>query len=80
MGLLPITPEATELPLESQVYYPLIVVESKLGISKNDLKELLKEAHLYFCTLSKDNYHELEQVTRVMILLKPDNYTAMNRR
>jgi protein prenyltransferase alpha subunit repeat containing protein 1 len=73
-------PEPNELPLESQVYYPLIVVESKLGISKSDLAVLLKEAHEKFITLSKDCYKDLEQVTRIMILLKPDNYTAMNRR
>ncbi|GAA5804276.1 hypothetical protein HPULCUR_009763 [Helicostylum pulchrum] len=80
LGLLHIIPEETELPLESQVYYPLIVVESKLGISKKDLSLLLKEAHNHFITVTKDNCHDLEQVTRVMVLLKPDNYTAMNRR
>jgi protein prenyltransferase alpha subunit repeat containing protein 1 len=73
-------PEATELPPESQRYYPLVVVESKLGISKSNLAILLKEAHQYFITLSQDNHTELEHVTRVMIILKPDNYTAMNRR
>lgn len=74
------TPEAKELPLESQIYYPLIVIESKLGISKSDLAVLLKEAYEKFIVLPKDSFKDLEQVTRIMILLKPDNYTAMNRR
>ncbi|KAG2197713.1 hypothetical protein INT47_007947 [Mucor saturninus] len=80
LGLLPMMPEAKELPMESQKYYPLVVVESKLGISKSDLVVLLKEAHAKFINLPKDSYKDLEQVTRIMILLKPDNYTAMNRR
>jgi hypothetical protein len=73
-------PEINELPLESQVYHPLVVFETKLGIAKSCLVELLKQSHEYFITLDKRNYIELEKVTRVMILLKPDNYTAMNRR
>lgn len=80
LGLLHTIPEAKELPSESQTYYPLIVVESKLGISKSDLAVLLKQAHEKFISLSKDCFEDLEQVTRIMILLKPDNYTAMNRR
>lgn len=73
-------PEISDLPLESQIYYPLIVVENKLGIAKQCLSTLLKEAYEYFITVDENDYKHLEQVTRVMILLKPDNYTAMNRR
>jgi hypothetical protein len=80
LGLLHDTPEIQELPETSHTYYPLVVVESKLGISKRNLAVLLKEAHEYFISLSSNDYNKLEQVTRIMILLKPDNYTAMNRR
>lgn len=80
VGVLPMIPKANELPPKSQSYYPLVVIETKLGISKHNLATLLKEAHQHYITLSKDNHIELEHVTRAMILLKPDNYTAMNRR
>lgn len=80
LGLLPIVPEKEELPLESQTYHPLVVFETKLGIAKSLLAELLKQSHEHFIVLDKSNWSELEKVTRVMVLLKPDNYTAMNRR
>jgi protein prenyltransferase alpha subunit repeat containing protein 1 len=73
-------PEMNELPLESQVYHPLVVFETKLGVAKSSLAELLKQSHQYFITLGKEDFVELEKVTRAMVLLKPDNYTAMNRR
>lgn len=80
VGLLHMIPDMSDLPSESQMYHPLIVVENKLGIAKQCLSILLKETHEYFITLDDDDHEHLEQVTRAMILLKPDNYTAMNRR
>ncbi|KAI8636677.1 hypothetical protein BD408DRAFT_448244 [Parasitella parasitica] len=80
LGLVPMIPEMSDLPLKSQMYHPLIVVENKLGIAKQCLAVLLKEAHEYFVTIDDSDHEHLEQVTRIMILLKPDNYTAMNRR
>lgn len=73
-------PEMSSLPPESQMYHPLIVVENKLGIAKQCLSVLLKEAHEHFITIDEKDCQHLEQATRVMILLKPDNYTAMNKR
>ncbi|KAI7902571.1 uncharacterized protein BX663DRAFT_551984 [Cokeromyces recurvatus] len=80
LGLLPLIPEINEIPIKNQKYYPLIVVESKLGIAISSSKILLKQSHEYFISLDDSNDKEIEQVTRIMILLKPDNYTAMNRR
>ncbi|KAI8352061.1 hypothetical protein BD560DRAFT_409029 [Blakeslea trispora] len=81
LGILPFTPELEQLPLSSQPYFPLLVVETKLGIAKSELSDLLQQAHTYFITLDMNKHPiELEKVTRVMILLKPDNYTAMNTR
>jgi hypothetical protein len=56
------------------------VIESNLGIPTAILANIIKETHEFYVTLSKNDFKEMEQVTRVMILLKPDNYTAMNRR
>ncbi|KAI8988170.1 hypothetical protein BDF20DRAFT_910694 [Mycotypha africana] len=72
--------DTNELPLESRQYHPLVVVERKLGIDFSSLTIILKEAHECFIKLNKTQQRELEEVTRVMVLLKPDNYTAMNRR
>lgn len=80
LGLIHMIPEVTELPSESQAYHPLVVIESKLGISKHSLATLLKEAHERYIATPQYDEKALEQVTRVMIILKPDNYTAMNRR
>ncbi|CEP16502.1 hypothetical protein [Parasitella parasitica] len=80
LGLIPLIPEMSDLPLASQMYHPLIVVEKKLGIAQQCLAVLLKEAHEYFLTIKEQDHKHLEQVTRIMVLLKPDNYTAMNRR
>ncbi|OAC99317.1 hypothetical protein MUCCIDRAFT_157179 [Mucor lusitanicus CBS 277.49] len=80
LGLLPMIPEMCDVPPESQMYHPLIVVENKLGIAKQCLAILLKEAHEHFVALNENDQQHLEQATRVMILLKPDNYTAINRR
>lgn len=73
-------PEISDVPPESQMYHPLIVVENKLGIAKQCLSVLLKQAHEHFVALDKNDQLHLEQASRVMILLKPDNYTAMNQR
>ncbi|KAI9477775.1 MAG: hypothetical protein EXX96DRAFT_568141 [Benjaminiella poitrasii] len=81
LGLLPILPELNELPADSQKYYPLIVVESKLGIDIASFTTLLKESHEYFIRADNGrNDRAVERATRIMILLKPDNHTAMNRR
>ncbi|KAI8087856.1 uncharacterized protein B0P05DRAFT_530420 [Gilbertella persicaria] len=80
IGLLPFTPDIDQLPFESQEFHPLVVIESKLGIAKPELAVLLKQAHGRFIALDQNDSKQLEKVTRIMILLKPDNYTAMNKR
>ncbi|KAI8348452.1 hypothetical protein EDC96DRAFT_520653 [Choanephora cucurbitarum] len=81
LGILPFTPELDQLPLNSQPYFPFALIETKLGIAWAEVSGLLRQTHIYFITLDIDkNPTELENVTRVMILLKPDNYTAMNTR
>ncbi|OAD73608.1 hypothetical protein PHYBLDRAFT_168046 [Phycomyces blakesleeanus NRRL 1555(-)] len=84
IGLLHIQPNLSDLPSESAAFYPLVVVESKLGISFQHLTALLSEAHKRY-VLVRDakgaaDLAELEQVSRVLILIKPDHYTAMNTR
>ncbi|KAG0739704.1 hypothetical protein G6F66_011180 [Rhizopus arrhizus] len=80
LGLLYFPLTQNDLPEESRKYYPFVVVESNLGIPTAILANIIKETHEFYVTLSKNDFKEMEQVTRVMILLKPDNYTAMNRR
>ncbi|KAI8889484.1 protein prenylyltransferase [Backusella circina FSU 941] len=83
LGLLDVLPEVTDLPKASQPFYPLIAIDTKLGLGYASLVQLLKEAHVRFVLLDNDDNQDtpaLELVTRIMILLKPDNYTAMNRR
>jgi hypothetical protein len=81
--LLEVLPQVTDLPEKAQVFYPLIAIEGKLGLGYASLVPLLKEAHERFIALDKDGDEDnaaFELVTRIMILLKPENYTAMNRR
>lgn len=66
--------------LSRKEYYPFALVESKLGIPIPVLSTAIKEAHEHYIKTSKQDYSKIEQVTRIMILLKPDNYTAMNKR
>ncbi|KAI9267808.1 hypothetical protein BY458DRAFT_511448 [Sporodiniella umbellata] len=80
LGLLPFTIDLKDLPKKNEVYYPFAVIDTKLGIPKSTLATTLKEAFEIYTTLSKDDYKGIEQVTRIMITLKPDNYTAMNKR
>ncbi|KAG0180051.1 hypothetical protein DFQ28_001881 [Apophysomyces sp. BC1034] len=81
LGLVEILPNADELPTDSLPYYPLVVVDTKLGLSWQYLSMLLSQAHARFVEISNtgDNA-QLEKVTRAMVLLKPENYTAMNAR
>ncbi|KAI8985481.1 hypothetical protein BDB01DRAFT_788407 [Pilobolus umbonatus] len=80
IGILFDTFDKNKLPIDSQGYYPLILIDTKLGISLNTLKTLLKEAHEHYINTPRDDYTRLEQVTRIMIFLKPDNYSALNKR
>lgn len=73
-------PDKAELPAESAVYYPLLFIENKLGIELNMLGLLMKESQEQFVQTDEEDRVGMEQVTRVMILLKPDNYTALNKR
>ncbi|KAI7872087.1 hypothetical protein BDF14DRAFT_1756184 [Spinellus fusiger] len=78
IGLLPVLPLLSDLPVESAPFYPLVVVGTKLGIGYEHLSTLLKQAKALYDPLA--DHKLLEQVTRVMVLIKPDNYTAMNTR
>ncbi|KAI8364650.1 uncharacterized protein BYT42DRAFT_589937 [Radiomyces spectabilis] len=86
LGLLHIVPPVDELPETSAEYYPLVVVDTKLGIPIFSVPAILAEAQKCFVKLRiADAIHsaqwkELDIVTRVMTVVKPDNYTAMNTR
>lgn len=80
LGILAFSIDRKDLPKESQDYFPFAVVETNLGIPQTTLAQTIKETHELYITLSKDDYKRMIQVTRIMIVLKPDNYTAMNRR
>ncbi|CAO3694594.1 unnamed protein product [Rhizopus stolonifer] len=80
LGILAFSINWKNLPKESQAYFPFAVVETNLGIPQTTLAQTIKETHELYITLSKDDYKRMNQVTRIMIVLKPDNYTAMNRR
>ncbi|KAI9300203.1 hypothetical protein BJ944DRAFT_273382 [Cunninghamella echinulata] len=84
LGLLPCIPDKNEIPPATQHYYPLFVYESKLGISLDSIVILLKEAQQRFLYYQQpqqcDNLIQLEQASRILIMLKPDHYTSMNTR
>ncbi|KAI8148495.1 hypothetical protein BJV82DRAFT_592313 [Fennellomyces sp. T-0311] len=74
LGLVLGLPDVNELPPESQPYYPLIYVESKLGLPFEHFSALIRE------TDEAMRSTDLEQASKIMLMLKPDNYTAMNAR
>ncbi|ORZ19889.1 hypothetical protein BCR42DRAFT_410735 [Absidia repens] len=82
LGILPCTPSVDDVPPSSQKYHPLLVVECKLGISFDDLGQALKETQEKIKEHRQQPLAEAvwEQITRVMVLLKPEHYTAMNAR
>ncbi|KAI8092882.1 uncharacterized protein BX664DRAFT_328392 [Halteromyces radiatus] len=86
LGILPCAPNLSEIPSDAQQYYPLLVVGCKLGFSFDQWMVLLKETQELFNDYRLHHFEvldmtdTLEQLTRVMVLLKPDNYTAMNIR
>ncbi|ORY95274.1 hypothetical protein BCR43DRAFT_492726 [Syncephalastrum racemosum] len=79
LGLLPFIPQVDDLPNDTRSFHPLMLIDSNLGVPFPCLEELLRDAHNHFHSLSS-NDPELDIVTRIMLLLKPDNYTAMNTR
>lgn len=79
LGLLPFVPQVDDLPHDTRAFHPLMLIDANLGIPFPVLEELLRDAHDHFRRLSLDD-PDLDIVTRVMVILKPDNYTAMNTR
>ncbi|ORX59711.1 protein prenylyltransferase [Hesseltinella vesiculosa] len=81
VGLLPCDPPKDDMPIQTRAYHPLLLIDTKLGISLEALTILLQQAHEQFVNLPSTAPDQTwEQVSRVMILLKPDNTTAMNAR
>ncbi|KAG2219945.1 hypothetical protein INT45_010459 [Circinella minor] len=78
VGLVFGLPDVNELPPDSQPYYPLIFVESNLGLPFQHYNDLLRETDQ--AMRKATNPEKIEQASKIMIMLKPDNYTAMNMR
>ncbi|KAI7876953.1 protein prenylyltransferase [Lichtheimia hyalospora FSU 10163] len=78
IGFVHATPNADELPGDSQEFLPLVVVDSKLGFPLPHLPTLLKEADHALRTAT--TFNEKANTSKIMVLLKPDHYTAMNTR
>ncbi|KAI9493467.1 hypothetical protein BDB00DRAFT_823183 [Zychaea mexicana] len=78
LGLVFGLPDANDLPPYSQQFYPLIFVESKLGLPLQHLHDLIREADQ--AMHEANDAKAVEQSSRIMIALKPENYTAMNIR
>ena len=78
LGLVFGLPNVDELPPDSQPYYPLIFVESKLGLPFQHYNDLIRETDQ--AMREATDPEKIEQGSKIMIILKPDNYTAMNIR
>ncbi|CDS12149.1 hypothetical protein LRAMOSA04344 [Lichtheimia ramosa] len=78
IGFVHATPDANELPEDSQEYLPLVVMDCKLGFPLQHLPTLLKEADEALRTATKVD--EKARTSKIMVLLKPDHYTALNIR
>ena len=78
LGLVFGLPNVDELPPDSQPYYPLVLVESKLGLPFQHYNDLIRETDQVMCEATDPG--KIEQASKIMIMLKPDNYTAMNMR
>ncbi|KAI8066796.1 hypothetical protein BC940DRAFT_347281 [Gongronella butleri] len=80
IGLLPCVPDATDIPPATRHYHPLVVVDGKLGVALDTLTALLQQSQQRFTEASSSDEAQQEETSRVLILLKPDHYTAMNVR
>ncbi|KAI8338395.1 hypothetical protein BC941DRAFT_422792 [Chlamydoabsidia padenii] len=83
LGVLPCAPDLGTIPLDTQCYFPLVVVDGKLGIAFDDLATILQDTQERFIQHKKQQQEAgptFEQLTRIMVLLKPEHYTAMNAR
>ncbi|KAI9253942.1 hypothetical protein BDA99DRAFT_562884 [Phascolomyces articulosus] len=78
LGLVFGLPKVDELPSDSQPYYPLIFIESKLGFPFQHYNDLIRETDQ--AMRETTSLKAKEQASKIMIMLKPDNYTAMNLR
>lgn len=84
LGILPCPPDKDTLPLDAHCYFPLIVVDGKLGIAFDDVALILQDTQKRFVQYRQQQRDKVdptfEQLTRIIVLLKPEHYTALNAR